>query len=99
MHHAAAPRGRGADICRDGGAAERARFEIVLGSDVYQGSNPCLCAKYLEKAMFHTWSFFVLERPKSGCKLNFAASFRFCRSKTCVYILSVIFEVECPTSC
>ena len=30
--------------CRDGGAAERARFEIVLGSDVYQGSNPCLCA-------------------------------------------------------
>ena len=31
--------------CRDGGAAERARFEIVLGSDVYQGSNPCLCAK------------------------------------------------------
>ena len=44
MHHAAAPRGRGADICRDGGAAERARFEIVLGSDVYQGSNPCLCA-------------------------------------------------------
>ena len=31
-------------LCRDGGAAERARFEIVLGSDVYQGSNPCLCA-------------------------------------------------------
>lgn len=44
MHHAAAPCGLGADICRDGGAAERARFEIVLGSDVYQGSNPCLCA-------------------------------------------------------
>lgn len=44
LHRAAASRGVGADICRDGGAAERARFEIVLGSDVYQGSNPCLCA-------------------------------------------------------
>ena len=71
-------------LCRDGGAAERARFEIVLGSDVYQGSNPCLCAKHFEKAMFHTWSFFMLEKPESGCKLNFAASFRLCRSKTCV---------------
>ena len=70
--------------CRDGGAAERARFEIVLGSDVYQGSNPCLCAKHFEKAMFHKWSFFMLEKPESGCKLNFAASFRLCRSKTCV---------------
>ncbi len=30
---------------RDGGAAERARFEIVLCRNVYKGSNPFLCAK------------------------------------------------------
>lgn len=29
---------------RDGGAAERARFEIVLCRNVYKGSNPFLCA-------------------------------------------------------
>ena len=32
-------------VCRDGGAAERARFEIVLCRNVYKGSNPFLCAK------------------------------------------------------
>ena len=32
--------------CRDGGAAERARFEIVLGGNVYKGSNPFLCAMW-----------------------------------------------------
>ncbi|MBQ8430238.1 MAG: hypothetical protein IJX30_09155, partial [Clostridia bacterium] len=29
---------------RDGGAVERARFEIVLCRNVYKGSNPFLCA-------------------------------------------------------
>ena len=32
-------------VCRDGGAVERARFEIVLCRNVYKGSNPFLCAK------------------------------------------------------
>lgn len=31
-------------VCRDGGAVERARFEIVLCRNVYKGSNPFLCA-------------------------------------------------------
>lgn len=68
MHHAAAPRGLGADICRDGGAAERARFEIVLGSDVYQGSNPCLCAT--KNGMAFAIPFFVTaQRQGEGRRL------------------------------
>ena len=36
-------------VCRDGGAVERARFEIVLCRNVYKGSNPFLCAKITDR--------------------------------------------------
>ena len=82
MHHAAAPRGLGADICRDGGAAERARFEIVLGSDVYQGSNPCLCAK--KKSWLLPTLFFGAE---TGISIKRApakdCAARFCGKRSC----------------
>ena len=44
-------------VCRDGGAVERARFEIVLCRNVYVGSNPTLCAT--KKDMPVCISFFV----------------------------------------
>ena len=43
-------------VCRDGGAVERARFEIVLCRNVYKGSNPFLCAT---KKHPHCGCFFV----------------------------------------
>ena len=47
-------------VCRDGGAVERARFEIVLCRNVYKGSNPFLCAtkKDIPKGI----SFFVMQK-------------------------------------
>ena len=44
-------------LCRDGGAVERARFEIVLCRNVYKGSNPFLCAT--KRDMSFDISFFV----------------------------------------
>ena len=45
-------------VCRDGGAVERARFEIVLCRNVYEGSNPSLCAK--NRVFLLGYSIFVL---------------------------------------
>ncbi len=38
--------------CRDGGAVERARFEIVLCRNVYKGSNPFLCAIFKNTTIY-----------------------------------------------
>ena len=46
-------------VCRDGGAVERARFEIVLCRNVYEGSNPSLCAKPVRNEVIHFHRFFV----------------------------------------
>ncbi len=56
-------------VCRDGGAVERARFEIVLCRNVYKGSNPFLCAMKkapLSGCFFHDIIF--LQKAEITCK-------------------------------
>ena len=59
-------------VCRDGGAVERARFEIVLCRNVYKGSNPFLCAKPKKLLVFEqTDSFFVRFYHLHNCNFSF----------------------------
>ena len=85
-------------VCRDGGAVERARFEIVLCRNVYKGSNPFLCAKKIGKQI--ACLFFMLRKTPSNLRLEgvflntlYVLSRRW---KKCVKSLIYISKSACP---